>query len=415
MNVMDTASCQQPSAKALRTLIAQGPTAEAALRLLPCGSLTSLKIERMHFPGTKPVQLQIKACDDDGNNHMLIGEWVGSQAAELAVAEAARLAKPRRGMAPPPGASSVVADPVHGLLLRRPGFDAKLPGMRLLHDANWAPTRLAALGCNPCAAVSLVAHRLGKRAVLRIIGPDGTRYARLRPVTSNSGQDAYERHLTLWRMLIDCPDLAIPRPLGFDAELGLALFDYLPGTSPHFQGLSGFRATKVVMQALDALQSLPIKALPHDVIDELAILDAWAARVADIFPDLAIRLHSPLARLRDDMAALTAMPPVLCHRDLHEGQILLDHGRAGLLDFDTLRCGDPALDVGNLQAHLLLASYRDGLSRGAFITAMEYAVPHLPLGRIAVWRRSALLRLAMIYAFTAEPSGIIHSLIDEAA
>ncbi len=415
MTVWDTAACRQPSAEALRTLVAQGPTAEAAMRLLSCRRLIGLKVERMHFPVAKPVQLQISAFDSDGNSRTLIGEWVGPEATELALAEAARLAKRRRGIAPRPGASVVVADPAHGLLLRRPGFDAKLPGMRILHDAKWASAQLAALGCDPRASVSLVAHRLGKRAVLRIIGPDGTRYARLRPVTSSSGQQAYERHLSLWQALEHSPSLVIPRPLCFDAKLGLALFEALPGTPPQFLGLPGFRATQAVMHALATLQGLPVEAPVHGVSDELAVLDAWAARVADVFPDLAIRLQSPLARLHDDMAALAAMPKVPCHRDLHEGQILLDQRRVGLLDFDTLRHGDPALDAGNLQAHLLLATHRDGLSRSAFVAAMETALPHLPLWRIAVWRRAALLRLAMIYAFTSEPRKVIHSLIDEAA
>lgn len=415
MTMMNTALCLQPTAKALRALIAQGPTVEAAMRLLSCESLIGLKVERMHFPGTKPVQLQIRAVRGDGDDCMLIGEWVGPEATDLAVAEAVRLAKPRRGMVAPPGVLAVVADPAHGLLLRRPGFDPKLPGMRLLHDADWAPSRLAALGCDPGASVSLVAHRLSKRAVLRIDGPGGTRYARLRPVTSNSGQQAYAQHLLLWQALDGCVHIAIPRPLGFDTELGLALFDALPGTPPQFSGLDGFRATQAVMLALVALQGLTIDSPLHDTTDELRILDGWVARVADVFPDLAMRLQSPLARLQDDMAGLVELPPVPCHRDLHEAQVLLDHGRAGLLDFDTLRCGDPALDAGNLQAHLLLATLRDGIPRRAYVSAMETALPHLTLRRIGVWRRAALLRLAMMYAFTAEPRKNIHSLIDEAA
>jgi aminoglycoside phosphotransferase (APT) family kinase protein len=106
---------------------------------------------------------------------------------------------------------------------------------------------------------------------------------------------------------------------------------------------------------------------------------------------------------------------VLCHRDLHEGQILLHEGNVGLLDFDTMRFGDPALDVGNLQAHLMLSSLRYGSSVRAFLNAMDFAVPHLALKRLRLWRSAALLRLAMIYAFGSMPGAIIQSLIDEAA
>ncbi|MEZ5973836.1 MAG: phosphotransferase [Planctomycetota bacterium] len=51
------------------------------------------------------------------------------------------------------------------------------------------------------------------------------------------------------------------------------------------------------------------------------------------------------------------LPPhawVACHRDLHDGQILISGGRPVLLDLDLLCAADPALDAGNLTAHFLL-------------------------------------------------------------
>jgi len=294
-------------------------------------------------------------------------------------------------------------------VLRRPGFDAKLPGLRLLHDAAFAAERLGAK-----VQVSLVAHRLGKRAVLRITGPQGVRYARLRPVTSSSGQVAYDRHLALWAALQGNDALAIPRPQGFDAELGMALFDTLPGLAPVFGGLAGFAACRSVVQGLAALQGLTTGAEQHSTADELAILNVWAARLAQIFPDLSAQVQPLLIRLHDQLTAIPAVTPVLCHRDMHEGQVLLDQGRTGFLDFDTMRMGDPCLDLGNLQAHLILATLRDGMPRRAFVTALENASPH-PLHRVALWRRAALLRLAMIYAFSAERPAVIVGLLAEAA
>ena len=410
---MDPSPCTQPSPEALRSLIARGPSADAAKPLLSLRHLAGLAVERMHFPGTKPVQLQIRAWDQGGQSQTLLGEWVGEAAADLAATEIARLAKSRRGKMAQD--TVVVADAAHGLLLRRPGFDAKLPGLRLLHDAGFARESLGKLGCDGHVSVTLVTHRLGKRAVLRITAPDGTRYARLRPVTSDSGQVAFEQHQALWQALEGSPNLAIPRPLAFDAGLGLALFAALPGEPPRFQGLDGFRATQSVLAAVLGLQALRIAAPLHGVAEELAILQGWASRLTDVFPDLAARLHAPLDRLQHDMTAVAPLAAVPCHRDLHEGQILLDQTLAGLLDFDTLRLGDPALDVGNLQAHLVLASLRDGRSRRGFTTAMDNGLPQLSIARIALWRRAALLRLALIYAFTAEPRTIIHGLLDEAA
>jgi aminoglycoside phosphotransferase (APT) family kinase protein len=168
------------------------------------------------------------------------------------------------------------------------------------------------------------------------------------------------------------------------------------------------------MRASASLQSLTLPAPPHTAADELAILDGWAGRVTHFLPHLAPLIEAPLGRLRVHAASLRSHSPVLCHRDLHEGQILLHAGRAGLLDFDTLRLGDPALDAGNLQAHLILASLRDGQSRAAFVTAIDFHLRHLPSSHIAWWRRAAVLRLALIYAFSAEPRGLIHALVAEA-
>ena len=413
MTRMDIPARLCPDPDALRSLVADGPSPAVSRAFRPEASTETLQVLRVHFPASKPMQMVLRA--DRGPVGTVIAEWVGPSAPAVALAENARLSKPRRGQSAPGSQAVVVADPSSGLILRRPGFDTRLPGLRLLHDPGWAVDRLEALGLDPASTIELVAHRLGKRAVLRIVGRHGTRYARLRPMTSGSGQAAYDRHLSVWQALEGSASLSIPRPLGFDPDLGLALYDALPGAPPEFRGIAGFHATKVVMQAILALQALKIEAESHQVQDELAILDAWAERTTKVFPDLGRRLRDPLSRLAKDLQSVEDLPPVPCHRDLHEGQILLHPGGVGLLDFDTLRLGDPALDAGNLQAHLVLAGLQTGTSRRAFLTAMDFALPHLPLKRIGLWRRAALLRLAMIYAFSCTPAAVIQGLIDEAA
>jgi Phosphotransferase enzyme family len=415
MTRMDRPARLCPDPETLRALLAEGPSPAATIALGLGQPYAKLEVVRVHFPASKPMQMVLRADGGTSAAETLFAEWVGPSACAVALAEAGRLSKPRRGQSILGPAAAVVADPTSGLLLRRPGFDTKLPGLRLLHDPGWAADRLGALGLDPNSAIDLVAHRLGKRAVLRIVGRDGTQYARLRPVTSGSGQAAYDRHLSLWSALEGRDGPTIPRPLGFDPEQGIALFAALPGTPPVFQGVPGFRATRDVMRAILALQALQIDADEHRPSDELAILQVWADRTSEIFPDLARRLQDPLAQLTEDMRSVQTLHPVPCHRDLHEGQILMHQGTVGLLDFDTLRLGDPALDVGNLQAHLLLAGLQGGTSRRAFLNAMDFAMPQRTQNRIDIWRRAALLRLAMIYAFSCTPSLVIQGLIDEAA
>ncbi len=400
MTLLDTVL--PPPPEQLRALLKTGPSLQAVAALIP-GAAGQPTVERVHFPDAKPVQMQIRVRDAAGQSRMIFAEWVGSSAADLARTEAARLAKPRRGQGD--AQPSVAADPANGLVLRRPGFDTKLPGLRLLHDPVFAADLLG-----PSSQVSLVAHRLGKRAVLRIAGRDDLRYARLRPVTSGSGRDAYDRHVALWAAVQGHQDLSIPRPIEFDPNLGMALFAALPGTPPVFSGRPGFMACQSVTRALSVLQSREVSAPAHSAADEMTILAIWAGRLAQVFPDLAARVQPILDRLGDQLTGLAPAKSVLCHRDLHEGQILLDRERTGLLDFDTLRKGDPALDLGNLQAHLILATLRDGQPRDAFATSLENAA-HVPLPRLSLWRRAALLRLAMIYAFSAEAPAVILGLL----
>ncbi|MGL4311878.1 MAG: phosphotransferase family protein [Paracoccaceae bacterium] len=408
----------RPAPADLRQLIANGPDPAAAAALLQWSGPISLRVERVHFPTDKPVQFQIRATTGT-ESALLIGEWLGGDVIGVAAVEAVRLAKPRRGQTDAER-PAVVADPASGLILRRAGFDTKLPGLRLLYDPAFAAERLGILGLDAGRyRLSLVGHRLGKRAVIRVSRLRRDWYLRLRAVTSASGEDAHARHQTLWQALDGNPDLSIPRPLGFDPVSGAALYDALPGRAPVFAGLTGFRNLAALIPALNALQGLHFAAPPHSATDELAILTPWAARLRDVFPELARKADPILSRLRRELPALAPVAPVLCHRDLHEGQILVNTaGRApriGLLDFDTVRLGDPALDPGNLQAHLILAGLREGRSHAPFVDAIERALPHIAPERLAQWRRAALLRVAMIHAFSAEPRPVIAALLAEAA
>ena len=394
----DTAFLSPPP-DVLRRVISEGASGTAE---------GPLQVARVHFPNGKPVQFHLFPKGLGAAQAGFLAEWVGPDAATRAEAETTRLMQQ--------GQSGVFAvDAENGLLLRRPGGDARLPGLRLLSDSAFAAARLAALGLTGPFQVQLVAHRLGKRAVLRIRHRDGLAFARLRSPTSPQARLAVLRHDALHAALASQSSLRLPRPMGRDEELGLALYGALPGRAPAMRGLAGFAKIEAVMQALIALQSAATEAPSHHAADELAVLDGWFTRLTPVFPDIAAAIEAPLARLRRDLADLPPRASVLCHRDLHEGQILIDRGVAGLLDFDTLRWGDAALDLGNFQAHLVLAGLRSGRSLAAYATAAERCLPRVPLARIALWRRAALLRLAMIYALTAEPRATITALIDEAA
>jgi len=66
--------------------------------------------------------------------------------------------------------------------------------------------------------------------------------------------------------------------------------------------------------------------------------------------------------LRDDLAGLArrlpGYPPAMIHRDFYYANLLWDGRQVWGVDFDQLRLGDPALDVGHFLAHLQTLAYR---------------------------------------------------------
>lgn len=384
----------------LAALLATGPSVDTVTKV--SGLSSRPRLQRVLVSDRRPLQL-VYAQEDA----VILAEHHGADCEAEAERLRASLGKSRRGLGGALGLGSVLADPASGLVLRRPGLDARLPGLRLLHDPAEARALIATIeGTDPgSVTVTLMAHRLGKRAVLRCEGADGrVRYARLRTDKSSSGPRAYSRHQLLWSVLKEDSALRIPKPLGQMPEMGVALFAALPGTAPSFEGCEGFRACHAIERALNRLQDLQLADLPeHGGAAEAALLRVWLDRLAQVFPDRAAALAKALNIV---CTALEKIPTqaVPCHRDLHEKQILLDGPRAGLLDFDTLCLGHPAMDTGNLMAHLFLMEVTTGRPRAAFETAIRNAMRHVPERDLRLWRRAALLRLCMIYAFTDMPN-----------
>lgn len=363
--------------------------------------LGPIQLMRMHFPSGRAPHAQILH-----QGQVWILEWFGQAAADRRDAETERLAR----MGQP---DSLRWNAKAGVLLRRPGTDAKLPGLRLLFDKELAERCLTDIGLKGPFTIALVAHRLGRRAVLRIRHSDGTAYARLRSPTAQAAAAAIARHQSLWQAMSHNNDLRLPRPLGVDRALGLALYAALPGHPMQLRGLRGFSGIDATARALSALQQSRCDAPHWTAEDEIALLSQWEDRVITVFPDLGHKIQPKLLSIRNALRELPVMEPVTCHRDLHEGQILLFRGLAGLLDFDTLSRGDPAMDLGNLQAHLDLAGLRKDRSFSAYATAAERLFPQIKLSRIAVWRRAARLRLAMLWAFSGEPRANLSALLED--
>lgn len=303
--------------------------------------------------------------DDLVSGERVAGQWFADPAVAATVTAAT------------PGARG------HGRVVLQPGGgDRKL-------------TVLAPLLRRPGAR--LVAHRPERRAVVATGG--GAQFVKVVPPRRLNQL----RHTT--RRAAGLP-VRTPEVLD-DAAPHLAT-RALPGT-PLSELLSGPRCDEALHAVGSAVARLhavtpPAGSSVHGPDDEAAVTGRWE-RWASAY---GIRLPK----------AVDAPPPAapgglrLIHRDLHDGQLLLEAGAdgrftdngVGLLDFDLMAAGDPALDLANLVEHLHLRRRQGVLAdAGSAVEALlsGYRPDHAVTSRIAGYRALAARRLAVVYAFRA--------------
>lgn len=286
------------------------------------------------------------------------------------------------------------------------GRDRKLPALqRLRHDGD------------------LLVHRAGRRAVLR--GVDGFTKA-LRPAKL-ADAEARARAFEAVGGSLRTPRVLRATP---DGELTV---DVVPGVSLHHLGrqddeaawAAGWAAWAAAWPEWVRTPGLGSDLPRYGVDEEEQTLTGWLLRV-----ELARPAGLGHAALRERfgavMEALHALPDPrwrLGHRDLHDKQVLVTSfpepgarelasaasgRRAGLIDSDTLALADPALDLGNLLAHVrlrevqgLLDPVRVGHAEqliGAVADELE-----VPDEALDAWCEAASLRLSCVYAF--RPTG----------
>ncbi|MDU0348911.1 phosphotransferase, partial [Actinomyces sp. MRS3W] len=187
------------------------------------------------------------------------------------------------------------------------------------------------------------------------------------------------------------------------ARLDLEL---LPGRSLHDLGDAGLPAWERFAQLWPgAVQPQPLPA--HTGADEAAVLDGWFHR-ADGVGGLDL-LGAPRRHLEAAVNRVCALlqeegePLAACHRDLHDGQLLWDGRTLSLLDLDTAAAAEPALDLGNLAAHVDLMRVQGQLGGPAYtrigrlLDDVAARVSTEP--RLAVYYLASRLRLGFVHAF----------------
>jgi len=154
--------------------------------------------------------------------------------------------------------------------------------------------------------------------------------------------------------------------------------------------------------------------------DSFAELHRWTDRTSTFDAKLAERVRTLIEQPARALADAPEPAHTIVHRDFHDKQVhVSNEGRPGLLDFDTLSTGDPALDVGNFLAHLELRRIQGRVSADDAAQACEaflcaYAPDRDVHSRSRVYRSMTLLRLCCVYAFRTGGSEVSNALLHAA-
>lgn len=294
-----------------------------------------------------------------------------------------------RGVTPDSGALIALAEAGGAVVLQLRGADRRLPG-------------LAPLLRRPGAR--LLMHQPGRRAVVRLEKGEAVVFAKVvRPdralALARSGEVAHR---------LAGGAFAAPGLLGQDEQTGVVRWSALPGVALHevADAKGAERGARAAGRALRALhEAAPVSPLPgHGPADERATLARWLALTAVYAPEAAAAIAPGVAAVGEALGD-SCGPLTTIHRDFYDKQILVaTDGTVGLLDFDTLASGEPALDLANALVHVELRMLQGLLAvelaervQAALIEG--YAPDASVRARLPAYADATRLRLACVYSF----------------
>jgi hypothetical protein len=399
--------------------------------------VTACQLERI-FPRRDDeflLEYNVQLSGPDGTRHQtVLGELVGEAAPQRRHALLTSLRKPRRMQLPRDDGDEqicVLTEP--GLVLRLPGLDERLNGLKALYDTGELTEAIATVIGEQAKRihvqdVQILGHRLGKRCIARccyqlhgIEGSPSSEHSlilKLYKMRSKRGSWVFTTMQEMWNTGLHYgADVRIPRPLAWSEKWHCLWMEDVPATPlpdlPPDQHPTAIQATG---QALACFHETPVNVTTrHTANQEIDLLEKWVQLVGEVYPDQAgdvyegfQRVRAPLANCRDEDIALV-------HRDFYEKQVLVSSDATVFIDFDTLCQADPALDVGNFLAHLQLIRLQ-GIggckdAEAAFLAGYGRDDPSFNQ-RVDVYTRATLLRLACLYRFWPRWSTVCESLLE---
>lgn len=271
----------------------------------------------------------------------------------------------------------------------------------------------------------LLNYRVGRRATVRVPGRDGElgAFVKVRPLAKAKVLRRYRAVHELLTRTRGAP--MVPPLLEYRPKDGVIVLGEVPGRALRDfvleGGVEAEAAIETAARAVAQLHGIPGSRLDAPPIRPPMQPSGYAVLVARHAPDKAAAYRLAAQEVSEAVRRSKATDDRLLHGDLHDGNVLLDGDRPALLDLDLVHAGDPAEDVGNMMAHLLLRTLQRGgtLQEGRragdrFLDAYRRAGGSVESGSVRAWGALSLFRLSCIYLFRRTWRTVTPAVLDEA-
>ena len=272
---------------------------------------------------------------------------------------------------------------------------------------------LARALCVPVHGVRarLLRHRAGRRLLVRFDLDTGDGPRRVLGKARAKGADRRTQRLMAALRAAGFDDhaadgISVPAPLAVVDAWRMVLHTWVdaPTATSRLALARGAERAWLAGRMAAALAKLHAAAVAvqrvHTLDDEIAILRRQVEVAAADAAHLAPRLQQIVDRCGELAARLPAAPARPCHRDFYPDQLLVADDRAYLIDLDLVARAHPALDAGNLAAHLIEHALRiEGDPRAlddVVARATAYARRETPAEAVEVFTTLSLARLVAI-------------------
>ena len=288
----------------------------------------------------------------------------------------------------------------------RPQQDRKIP---LLNSC---------IGQSLPSGLTVISYRPGRRVVLASNRPQSDIF--LKGYRKGRGTLAVTRHETAFKAS-GYGAFEVPNLIDCYRDRDLLVMERQHGSTPALDADSASTWSSVGA-ALRAFQdACDCSALnTFTSYDELAVLDELARRFQLCDLDLPPAWRAGRESLGALAASLPSSHPGAAHRDLHDGQLLVNGHSLSLLDFDLLCRADTALDAANLLAHMALRDLqRNPLSNfsgsracgRAFLSGLERRRENGFELRLLFYQATTFYRLALLYSLRPRWQHLVDSIV----